>query len=128
MRTLKTMRKKNPKAAKRQKRAMGIRKRLSGTAVRPRMTVYRSAKHIYVQAVDDVTGRTLASASTQDKTLKANLTGMKKAEQAGKVGALIGERLKDAGVTNAVFDRNGFRFHGRVAAIAAAVREAGIKI
>lgn len=127
MQNLKTVRKKNPSAAKRIKRAMGIRKTLSGNAERPRLSVYRSAKHVYVQAIDDATGATVASASTLDKSLRDGLASMKKAEQAEKVGALLGKRLQEKGVESAVFDRNGFRYHGRVAAIAKGAREAGLK-
>ena len=126
MRQIKTLRKTNPKVAKRKKRAMGVRKRVTGAPTRPRITVFRSAKHIYVQAIDDDTGKTLAAASTMDKQLKGSLAGDKKVDQAKKVGSLLGERLKAAGVESAVFDRNGFRYHGRIAAIANGAREAGI--
>jgi large subunit ribosomal protein L18 len=125
--TLKTLRKKNPKVAQRTKRAAGIRKRLDGTAARPRLSVYRTAKHIYVQAIDDATGVTVATASTVDKALKGALGGLKKADQAKKVGELLGKRLKDKGIAAGIFDRNGFRYHGRIAAVADGAREAGLQ-
>jgi large subunit ribosomal protein L18 len=87
--------------------------------------VFRSLEHIYAQVIDDVAGKTLVAASTLDKDLKG-LTG-KKAEQAGKVGTLIGERAKAAGVTAVVFDRGGFQYHGRVKALADAARAAGLQ-
>lgn len=126
MPNLKTMRKKNPPAAKRLKRAIGVRKKVSGDSERPRLSVYRSAKHVYVQAIDDNTGATLAAASTIDKALRDSLSGLKKAEQAEKVGALLAKRLHQKGIQTAVFDRNGFRYHGRIAAVAKGAREAGM--
>ena len=125
--TLKTLRKRNPSEAQRLKRAMGIRKKLSGTGERPRLRVFRSSKHIYVQAIDDNSGVTLAAASTIDKGLKGELSGLKKREQAEKVGELLGKRLAEKGVSAVVFDRGGFRYHGRVAAVADGARKAGLK-
>jgi len=127
MTTLRTLRKRNPTTAQRVKRAMGVRKRVSGASSRPRLSIYRSAKHIYVQAIDDETGITIASASSMDKELRTNLTGLKKTEQAEKVGELLAKRLKDKGVDACVFDRNGFRYHGRVAAVANGARAAGLQ-
>lgn len=127
MKNLKTLRKSNPTRAKRVKRAIGVRKRISGTAARPRLSVFRSAKHVYVQAIDDESGRTLAAASTVDKEIKTGLDGVKKIDAAKKVGELVGKRLNAQGVESAVFDRNGFRYHGRVAAVADGAREAGLK-
>lgn len=126
--TLKTLRKRSPDAARRFKRRIGIRKKISGTAERPRVSVFKSARHIYVQAIDDTTGATLASASTMDKQLKGDCSGIKKTDAAKKVGELLGRRLKEKGVENAVFDRNGFRYHGRVAAVADGTRESGVKL
>jgi large subunit ribosomal protein L18 len=126
MQNLKTIRKKNPTAAKRIKRAMGIRKSISGNGARPRLSVYRSAKHVYVQAIDDSTGVTVATASTMDKSLRDTLSGLNKSERAEKVGALVAKRLLEKGVEKAIFDRNGFRYHGRIAAIAKGAREAGM--
>ncbi len=93
---------------------------------RPRLSVFRSSKHIYAQVIDDVGGRTLAAASSLDKDLRADMkTGADK-EAAAKVGALIAERAKGAGVEAVVFDRGGYQFHGRVKALADAAREAGL--
>ena len=101
-----------------------IRRKVQGTASRPRLAVYRSIKHIYVQAIDDSTGRTLAQASSRD----ASVEGGSDVEAAKKVGSLVAERLKKAGVGRAVFDRGGVLYHGRVRALAEAAREAGLKI
>ncbi len=106
----------------RSRRHARVRKKVTGTSERPRMVVFRSAKHIYVQVIDDVKGVTLAAAST----VADKITGAKK-EAAQKVGELIAERAKAAGVEAVVFDRGGFLFHGRVAAIAEGARKAGLK-
>lgn len=104
-----------------------IRKKLSGTTERPRLTVYKSLKHIYAQVVDDSTGKTLAAASTLSKEYKAEtVEGDKKAE-AKRVGMLIANKCKAAGIEMVVFDRNGFPYHGRIAAVADAAREAGLQ-
>ncbi len=103
-----------------------IRKKLSGNAERPRLSVYKSLKHIYAQVVDDSSGRTLAFASSLSKELKGKDEGDKKAD-AKRVGVLIAQRCKAANVEAVVFDRNGFPYHGRVAAVAEAAREAGLK-
>ncbi|AGC45914.1 MULTISPECIES: 50S ribosomal protein L18 [Myxococcus] len=108
------------------KRKNRIRKKLSGTTERPRLTVYKSLKHIYAQVVDDTTGRTLAFASSLSKELKGQDEGDKKAD-AKRVGTLIAQRCKAANVEAVVFDRNGFPYHGRIAAVADAAREAGLK-
>ena len=102
-----------------------IRRKVKGTADRPRLAVFRSAKHIYVQAIDDATGKTVAQASTLEGDAKGNGGNV---EAAKKVGTLVAERLKEAGVSSAVFDRGGMVYHGRVAAIADSAREAGLKI
>jgi large subunit ribosomal protein L18 len=99
-----------------------VRKTLQGTPERPRLAVFRSNKHIYAQIIDDSTGRTLVSAST-----KADSVSGSKSEAASAVGKLVAERAKAAGVETVVFDRGGFRYHGRVAAIADAARAAGLK-
>ena len=107
-----------------------IRKRLQGTDARPRLTVFRSVAHMYVQVVDDMTGRTIASASTVEPTVKG---AMQKAERGGNIagakaiGKAIAARLIEKGVTRVVFDRNGFLYHGRVKAVADAAREAGLE-
>jgi large subunit ribosomal protein L18 len=105
---------------------MRIRKRLSGTPERPRLTVFRSNKQIYVQVVDDVNGITLASASSKVKEI-AEQEKINKTEQARLVGKLAAKIAIDKGVTNVVFDRNGYLYHGRVKALADAAREGGLK-
>lgn len=109
------------KTVRRQRRKTGIRKRVTGTPERPRLTVYRSLNHIYVQVIDDLDGRTLASASSI-KGKGGNV------EAAKEVGKQIAEKAKQAGVTQVAFDRNGFRYHGRVKALADAAREGGLKL
>lgn len=107
------------------KRHYRLRRRLSGTAERPRLAVYRSGKHIYAQIIDDVRSVTLAAASSLDKDLRsqsgANL------DAARKVGELVAQRAKAAGIESVVFDRGGFLYHGRIAALADAAREAGLE-
>ncbi len=110
----------------RSRRHLRVRKKVSGTTTRPRLVVTRSSRHVFVQVVDDVAGRTLASASTMEADLRG-LTGDKTAK-ARKVGELVGQRAKDAGVDAVVFDRGGNRYHGRVAAIADGAREAGLSL
>jgi large subunit ribosomal protein L18 len=114
--------KKKTQAVKR--RAIRVRARLHGTATRPRLSVRRSLKHIYVQLINDETGVTLASAS--DKDVKAD--GMKPVEVAKEVGKLIAQKAAEAKITEAIFDRGDKRYHGRVAAIAEGAREQGLKI
>ena len=103
-----------------------IRKKLAGTAERPRLSIYKSLKHLYAQVIDDGSGKTLAFASSLSKELKGKDEGDKKAD-AKRVGALIAEKCKAAGVTAVVFDRNGFPYHGRIAAAADGAREAGLQ-
>jgi large subunit ribosomal protein L18 len=114
------------KAVARTRRHMRLRKRISGTAERPRLVVTRSSRHMVAQLVDDTTGRTLASAST----LEADLRGADgdKTAKARKVGELVAERAKSAGVEAAVFDRGGNKYHGRVAAVADGAREGGLTL
>ena len=112
------------RSAARTKRHERIRLRLTGTTGRPRLAVFRSLNQIYAQVIDDSAGRTLASASTLEKGLRES-SGTK-SEQAKVVGRLIAERAKAAGVDKVVFDRAGFRYHGRVRALADAAREAGL--
>lgn len=107
------------------RRRIGIRKRVIGTPERPRLAVYRSLSHIYAQVIDDLAGKTLASASTRDKGVKLSSTG--NADAAKAVGQALAERAKGAGVTKVVFDRGGFRYHGRVKALADAAREGGLE-
>ena len=108
------------------RRHLRVRKKVSGDAARPRLVVNRSAKHIFVQVVDDTVGRTLASASTLDTAIR-DADGDKTAK-AKLVGALLAERAKSAGITAVVFDRGGYKYHGRVAAIADSAREAGLTL
>lgn len=108
----------------RQKRKNRIRKKISGTGECPRLSVFRSTKHISVQAVDDEIGKTLVAVSSVDK--KLNLSGSGKKNTAEKVGELIAERLMEKGIKKAVFDRNGFLYHGRVAALADGARKKGL--
>jgi len=103
-----------------------VRKKVTGTAERPRLAVFRSSKHIYVQAIDDLAGRTVASASTMEADIRGGATATVAA--AKNVGKLVGERAKAAGVTAVVFDRGGFKYHGRVAAVADGAREAGLTL
>jgi large subunit ribosomal protein L18 len=103
-----------------------VRKKIHGTATRPRLAVFRSNKHLSLQLIDDDAGRTIASASTGEQELRGQGSGAT-VEAAGRVGTLIAERAKAAGVSQVVFDRGGFLYHGRVAAVAAAAREAGLE-
>ena len=112
------------RGAARRKRHDRIRLRLAGTDARPRLAVFRSLNHIYAQIIDDSSGRTLAAASTLEKELRSS--GSTKTEEAAVVGRLVAERAKSAGVERVVFDRAGFRYHGRVKSLADAAREAGL--
>jgi large subunit ribosomal protein L18 len=114
------------KGVARSRRHLRVRKKVSGTPTRPRLVVSRSTRHVYVQLVDDVAGRTVASASTMEADLRA-FEGDKTAK-AKKVGELVAKRAKEAGVDAVVFDRGGNRYHGRVAAIADGAREAGLAL
>jgi large subunit ribosomal protein L18 len=103
-----------------------VRKRVVGTAARPRLCVFRSNRHIYAQVIDDTTGVTLAAASTAEAGLRESATGNVAAAKA--VGQLVGERAKAAGIEQVVFDRGGFRYHGRVAALCDGARAAGLEV
>jgi large subunit ribosomal protein L18 len=109
----------------RKRRHHRVRKKVFGEPTRPRLSVFRSARHITAQVIDDRSGRTLAAASTVEKDLRSDFGGNKDA--ATKVGKLLAERAKAAGVDKVVFDRGGFGYHGRVAALADAAREAGLE-
>jgi large subunit ribosomal protein L18 len=111
----------------RKRRHLRVRKRVRGTAERPRLNVFRSNKHIYAQIIDDVTGRTLASASTLEKELRAEVENGANVEAARKVGQLVAKRALEKGCTAVVFDRGGYLYHGRVQALAEAAREAGLQ-
>ncbi len=107
-----------------------LRKRISGDQDRPRLTVYRSLTHIYVQVIDDMTGKTLASAASTEAAVKSGLKGKTRgSNKAGAelVGQTIAQRLKDKGITKVVFDRNGYLYHGRIQAVADAARKAGLE-
>ena len=112
------------RGAARRKRHDRIRLHLAGTDVRPRLAVFRSLNHIYAQVIDDASGTTLAAASTVEKELKG--ASSTKSEEAATVGRLVAERAKAAGVAQVVFDRAGYRYHGRVRSLAEAAREAGL--
>ncbi len=111
----------------RKRRHRRIRARLSGTAERPRLNVFRSLDHIYVQVIDDESGKTIVSASTVDKNLRADIDGKTKKEQAKLVGKAVAERAQAAGVKEVVFDRGGYLYHGRVQALAEGAREGGLE-
>lgn len=111
----------------RKRRHRRIRQKISGTAARPRMNIFRSLNHIYVQVIDDVAGNTLVSASSLDKKLRGDLEGKSKKEQAALVGKAVAERAKEAGIETVVFDRGGYLYHGRVQALAEGAREGGLK-
>lgn len=111
----------------RERRKLRIRRKISGTAERPRLAVFRSLNHIYAQVVDDVAGKTLAHASTLAKDLKAQAGEVKKSDAAKLVGKTIAEQLKAKGITKIVFDRSGYLYHGRIKALADAAREGGIE-
>ena len=113
--------------AKRQRVHDRVRMMLSGTAERPRLCVYRSLDHIYAQVIDDRAGKTLVSASTADKETKKNLKGGGNVAAAKVVGKVIADRAKAVGVSKVVFDRGGYKYHGRVKALADAAREAGLQ-
>jgi large subunit ribosomal protein L18 len=113
------------KVAGRKRRHHRVRKNVRGTAARPRLAVFRSNKHVYAQVIDDVAGRTVASASTMETDVKGGSTAT--VDAAKSVGKRVGERAKAAGVSAVVFDRGGFRYHGRVAGVADGAREAGLE-
>ena len=121
-----TVKRSKGKVAARGRRHLRVRKRLAGTAVRPRLVVTRSTRHVFVQVVDDVQGRTLASASTMEPDLRA-LEGDKTAK-ARRVGELVAQRAREAGIDAVVFDRGGNKYHGQVAAIADGARAGGLSL
>ena len=118
---------KSSRDAQRQRVHARVRMKVSGTAERPRLSVYRSVGHIYAQVIDDRSGRTLVSASSVDKETKKGLKGGGNVASAKAVGKIIAERAKAAGVAKVVFDRGGYKYHGRVKALADAAREAGLQ-
>ena len=111
----------------RERRKLRIRTKISGIAERPRLSVFRSGRHVYVQVIDDVGGKTIAAASTLSRDLKGTLGEDRKIDAAKKVGALIAKICLEKKIAKVVFDRNGYLYHGRVKALAEAAREAGLK-
>jgi len=119
--------KKEDRNLKRIKRHLRIRKKVKGTPEKPRLAVFKSEKHIYAQIIDDTKGHTLVSASTLDKELRQRLSKTYNVEAAKEVGRLIAQRALSLGIKTVVFDRGGFKYHGRIKALADAAREAGLK-
>ncbi len=115
------------KTESRAKRKLSIRKRLSGSTERPRLTVFRSARHIYAQVINDVDHSTLAAASTLENALEDKSTKQKKKDRAKRIGLEIAKRCLAKGIDKVVFDRNGFIYHGRISALADGAREGGLK-
>jgi large subunit ribosomal protein L18 len=111
----------------RERRKLRIRRKISGTAERPRLSVFRSAKHIYAQVVDDANGKTVAHASTLSRDVRTGLDDGTKVDAAKSVGQAIAKVLLEKGIQSIVFDRNGYLYHGRVRALAEAARAAGLK-
>ena len=118
---------KESRTAIREKKHLKIRNRFSGTAERPRLAVFRSNNHMYAQVIDDTVGNTLVSASTLDKDVKAELTKTNDVEAAAYLGKVIAKKALDKGITTVVFDRGGFIYQGKIAALAEAAREAGLE-
>jgi large subunit ribosomal protein L18 len=104
-----------------------LRKRVSGTTQKPRLCIFRSNLHIYAQVIDDEAGHTIVSASTKDKDARSTITDGQKTEQSKMVGQILAERALQAGITQVVFDRGGYKYHGRIKALADGAREAGLK-
>ena len=119
--------KKQSRSEVRAKKHMKVRKRLAGTAERPRLAVFRSNSHMYAQVIDDTAGNTLVSASTLQKEVKDGLEKTNNIEAAAKLGGVIAKRALDKGITTVVFDRGGFIYQGKVKALAEAAREAGLE-
>jgi large subunit ribosomal protein L18 len=124
MATVAVRSKSSDRRVSRLRRHRRVRKRVAGVPDRPRLAVFRSSRHMYAQVIDDVSGRTLCSASTREASLQG---AGKKSDAAKRVGSLVAERAKAAGVTAVVFDRGGYQYHGRVAALAEGAREGGLK-
>ena len=116
----------NPKQAARLKRRQRIRRKISGSEARPRLSVFRSTRHLYAQIIDDGQGRTLVAASTLSGEIKDKLGGLKKADAAKEVGKLLAAKAREKGISRVVFDRSGFLYHGRVKAVADSCRENGL--
>jgi len=116
----------NPKQRKRIRRKVSIRLRITGTAERPRLSVFRSARYVYAQAIDDTTGRVVAAASEHEEILKTAVAGKPKKERARAIGKAIGDKLVALNIKAVVFDRNGYIYHGRVKEVADGARDAGL--
>ena len=121
------MGKTNPTHVARKRRHARVRNHVAGTTERPRLNVFRSLNHIYAQVIDDSKGMTLASASSLETGAAQELQGKSKVEKVGAVGKIVAERALQAGITQVVFDRGGYKYHGRVKALADGSREAGLK-
>ena len=121
------MLKKVDKNQKRKERHYTIRNKITGTPERPRLNIFKSSKHIYAQVIDDATGTTLVSASTQDKELREKVAELTKQEAAKLVGKTVGERAKEKDINAVVFDRGGYLYHGRVKLLAEGARESGLE-
>ena len=121
------MLKKVDRNLKRMERHYKIRNKIAGTPERPRLNIYRSAKHIYAQVIDDATGVTLVSASTQDKELRDKVAELTKTDAAKLVGQTVGQRAKEKGINSVVFDRGGYLYHGRIKVLADGARESGLE-
>jgi large subunit ribosomal protein L18 len=117
----------NAKSSQRVRRKSRIRKKVTGTGERPRLSVFRSARHIYAQVIDDTTGCTLVAANSLEKDVTGAAAGKKKVDKAVMVGKRVAERAKAKGIDKVVFDRNGFLYHGRVKAVSDGAREAGLQ-
>lgn len=122
------MLKKKKRESKRFRRKRRIRKKVFGTPDRPRLTVYRSNTGIYAQLIDDLSGHTVAAAGSNDREKREEMADLEKLDQSRAVGALLAERALEKGIERAVFDRNGFIYHGRVAAVADGARNAGLQL
>ena len=121
------MAKTNPKVTARNKRIQRIRTKIIGTSERPRLSVYRSNRHIYAQIIDDIQGQTLVAMSTDDKNFECSADIKGKCEQAQKVGLIIAEKAKSVGIVKVVFDRGGNLYHGRIKALSDGAREGGLE-
>jgi large subunit ribosomal protein L18 len=117
---------KDTRSQARKRRHIRVRRRVHGTAERPRLNVYRSLDHIYAQVIDDVSGTTLAAASTLDKSLRDDLASLSRMDKAKAIGKAVAERARDKGIEQVVFDRGGYPYHGRVKALAEGSREGGL--
>ena len=118
---------KNEPRVARHRRHKRVRAKLEGTTSRPRLCVFHSLNHIYAQVIDDLKGHTLASASTLDSEIKGEVAGKVKTDKAGLVGVLVAKRALSKGINQVVFDRGGYKYHGRVKALAEAARQGGLK-